>query len=101
KTDYDFLWSKQAEAIIANDRIVLETGQALSFEESAILKDGKKHFFLTQKTPLKNRGGKAIGILGVSLDITDRKEIEKRLREAKEEAELANQAKIDFVQNMR
>ena len=41
-----------------------------------------------------------MGILGISFDITERKRMEKELREAKEKAEIVNQVKTDFIRNM-
>lgn len=39
-------------------------------------------------------------VLGTVIDITERKEMEQRLREAKDQAEAANRAKSDFLANM-
>ena len=44
--------------------------------------------------------GEQAGILGVITDITERKEVENRLRTAAEAAEAANRAKSDFLANM-
>lgn len=47
--------------------------------------------------PLKDLTGKTIGILGISLNITERKKMEEDLKIAKEKAEAANQAKSQFL----
>ena len=39
--------------------------------------------------------------MGISLDITDKKELENELKRAKKEAEAGNQAKTEFLENMR
>jgi PAS domain S-box-containing protein len=100
KTDYDFAWKGQAERIIENDLFVMKNKQMISFEERAKLPDGGIHVFLTQKSPLKGRLGEIIGVLGVSIDITELKNTQKKLKKAKLAAEAANCAKTEFLANM-
>ncbi len=100
KTDYDFAWRGQAERIIENDRFVMKNKQMISFEERAKLPDDGIHIFLTQKSPLKGRLGEIIGVLGVSIDITELKNTQEKLRKAKLAAEAANDAKTEFLANM-
>ncbi len=90
KTENDFVWKEQARQIQENDCFVMENNQLLMFEEAAILRDGTTHTFLTRKSPLKDKQGGIIGVLGVSLDITDLKEAHKALAKAKIAAEAAN-----------
>ncbi|MBE2226581.1 MAG: PAS domain S-box protein [Ignavibacteria bacterium] len=56
----------------ANDRKVIESGEALEFEESAELADGT-HTYLSQKFPLRDYNGNIYAMCGVSTDITYRK----------------------------
>lgn len=100
KTDYDFVWKNQAERIQENDRFVMKNNQLITFEERAKLPDDGMHIFLTQKSPLKGKGDEVIGVLGVSIDITELKETQKKLKRAKLIAEAANQAKTEFIANM-
>lgn len=80
---------------------VVETGKPQSLEELGLDEFGNKAIYLTTKSPLRNNNGKVIGMVGVSVDITDLKEIERELEEAKEKAEAANQAKTEFMLNMQ
>ena len=54
----------------------------------------------TRLKPLLNEQGEVKGIIGVSIDITDRVEIEHELLRAKNMAESANKAKSAFLANM-
>lgn len=100
KTDFDFSWKDQAESIQENDRFVMQNNQMVSFEERAKLSDDSMHIFLTQKSPLKGKLGKIIGVLGVSIDITELKNTQKKLNKSKLLADAANNAKTEFLANM-
>lgn len=101
-TDFDFDWGKDgaAESFIAFDKKVMRTGKALTTEDIFQEADGRMVTVLTNKTPLKNREGETIGLLAISVDITDKKEAEKALAQAKEKAEIASEAKSEFIANM-
>jgi two-component system, OmpR family, aerobic respiration control sensor histidine kinase ArcB len=100
KTDFDFSWKDQAEGIQENDRFVMQNNQMVSFEERAKLSDDNMHIFLTQKSPLKGKFEKIIGVLGVSIDITELKNTQRKLKKSKILADAANQAKTEFLANM-
>ena len=100
KTDFDFSWKNQAERIQENDRFVMQNNQMVSFEERAKLSDDNMHIFLTQKSPLRGKFEKIIGVLGVSIDITELKNTQKKLKKSKLLADAANQAKTEFLANM-
>lgn len=100
KTDYDFIWKNQASRIIENDKMIMQSRQGLKLEEEATLSDGKTHTFLTSKEPMFDKNQNVIGIIGVSLDITELKETQEKLEKAKEAAEIASTAKTEFIANM-
>lgn len=100
KTDFDFSWKDQAERIQENDRFVIQNNQMVSFEERAKLADDSIHIFLTQKSPLRGKSEKIIGVLGVSIDITELKKTQIKLKKSKLLADAANQAKTEFLANM-
>lgn len=76
----------QAEAIIANDRLVLDGGGVREIEESITFTDGETRTFWSTKRPMRDEAGRAIGIVGVSVDITDRKRAEREARASIERA---------------
>lgn len=101
KTDFDMPWYAQANQLRESDQLVMKTKQTLTREELSQL-EGSDHVsvFLSKKSPMFNKQGDVIGILGISFDITDRKKLESDLIIAKEKAEAANEAKSDFMSNM-
>ncbi|MDP3706250.1 MAG: PAS domain-containing sensor histidine kinase [Legionellaceae bacterium] len=100
KTEHDFIWKDQAKSIIDNDQKIIASGKGLQLEESAILSDGMLHTFLTSKEPLRDKARKIIGIIGVSLDITEQKQSEIRANKAEASALLAR-AKATSEEEMR
>lgn len=80
---------------------VMEGGESIVIEEPAVLPDGSDAVYLSTKTPLRNSEDEVVGIVGISIDITDRKQMENELITAKEKAEVANKAKKEFLYNMR
>ncbi len=81
---------------------VIRTGVAkLNIEEPPIPhSDGRMIYFLSSRVPLFDDNGFVVGMVGISIDITDRKKV-KEFKIAKEAAELANNAKTAFLENMR
>lgn len=99
KTNYDMPWKEQAEELNKLNTLVMETGIPHTAEEYAFMANGMGIYF-SQKVPLRNKANEIIGVLGISMDITDLKKMEVALRRAKENAEIANQAKTEFIANM-
>lgn len=100
KTDYDLCWHEFAEDWRLLDNKVIQEDTTIVREEKAKLNSGKVITELTFKTPLKNENNEIIGIIGTSLDITDRKEMEMALMQSQIAAEAANRAKSEFIANM-
>jgi PAS domain S-box-containing protein len=79
KTDVE--WNpdlSEAEALQVADKLVLATGQTQDLEESFTGHDGKTRIYQTIKSPLRDRAGKVIGVVGVSSDISEAREAEQR-----------------------
>ncbi len=89
KTNYDFPWRERAEIINAVNNKVLSTGQEYTVEETAKMVDGKELVYLSKKVPLFDEDSNVIGLLGISFDITEKKEYDKKLIAAKENVDIA------------
>lgn len=101
KTDYETAWRAHAEGYQRFDRETMERGVPLLDQEEVTHDDqGREMVILTSKVPLRNEAGDVIGLLGIIVDITQRKHIETELQSAKEQAERAARIKGDFLANM-
>ena len=81
RTDREFLNDfAQGEIVMANDRWVMETGQTQELEERVSEPNGQVRVWLSIKTPMQDSDGTTIGLVGVSIDITERNRNEERLR---------------------
>lgn len=85
KDDFQMGWSDQAELYRDDDRKVIESGKSkLHIEEPQTTPEGNEITLLTSKIPLRNFVGEIIGVLGVYIDITERKQIEASLKTSEE-----------------
>lgn len=83
KTDADFSHTQnEVEDFLAADRMVITSGQMLFAEKPFTNPTGKVHWLQTTKVPIVSADGKSKYVLGVSTDITERKEAEEALRES-------------------
>ncbi len=81
RTDAEFLADRaQGEAIMANDRMVIDGGRTQELEEQVSRPGGTPRIYLSKKTPMRDADGKVVGLVGVSVDISDRKAAEEQLR---------------------
>jgi PAS domain S-box-containing protein len=81
KMDAECFPPEKATVYVADDRIAIETG-ASEGEFTAVGDDGKLRTFLTKKVVLRAPDGSVAGTLGVSRDITERKQAEEALRQS-------------------
>ncbi|WP_233471083.1 response regulator [Paraburkholderia caribensis] len=65
-----------------------------------VLPDGEIRHIQTTFTVQRDGSGKPVGVTGVNHDVTEPRNIELRLRDAKQQADAANEAKSAFLANM-
>lgn len=80
-TDLEFLKDEdEAQKIMRTDRRIMETGRQEQVEEEVRLADGTPAVWLSTKAPLVDAQGAVIGLIGASVDITERRRGEERER---------------------
>jgi sigma-B regulation protein RsbU (phosphoserine phosphatase) len=70
-----------AEALLANDRLVLDAGAPLELEET-VVQGGTPHTYLSVKFLLADAAGRPYAVCGLSTDITARKRAEEALKDS-------------------
>jgi PAS domain S-box-containing protein len=87
KSDFDLFDHEKAQEIVRYDRMVFEGGAARRTEEWVALPHAAEVLLDTVKTPIYGSDGQAIGLVGISRDITEQRK--------------AEQEKLDFQQQFQ
>jgi PAS domain S-box-containing protein len=82
KTDFDLYDEEMAGRMRENDRQVVAEGKALHMEEWVTYPDGRRVLLDTLKVPFYGPDGEVHGLVGISRDITDRRNLENQLRQS-------------------
>lgn len=97
KTLSDLVAPATAAVIDKTDYEIMATGKETVLEELGYDPKGHPAYYLSHKSPLFNKDGKIIGLLGLSVNINDQKRAQELLRVAKKKAEAASRAKSQFL----
>ncbi|RWB58253.1 response regulator [Mesorhizobium sp.] len=98
KTDVE-IFGADGEAFVAGDLAVLRTGETQEVEEKVTLSDGSvRHQFARKGAMIASDG--SLYLIGSTTDITELKQREAELSEARQRAVLADRAKSEFLANM-
>ena len=90
KTDFELPWRSEAVKIRELDHAVVSNNRSYRMHETIIMDDGSVSIFLTTKTPLV-KNNKIVGVVGVSIDITEQKQLEAEL--------IAKHKEIEWIRN--
>ncbi|MBU1075885.1 MAG: response regulator [Spirochaetes bacterium] len=80
KNDYDLFTKKQADSFTGKDREVLKNKKPVDIPEESIKTMNGDKILHTKKVPILDEKGKPAYLLGISEDITAKKELEKNMR---------------------
>ena len=103
KDDYQMAWRDQADLYRRDDREVVESGLSkLLIEEPQTTPDGSVITLLTSKVPLRDSSGEVFGVLGMYVDVTERKRLEEQLslERQRHEEKISHMAHYDALTDL-
>jgi PAS domain S-box-containing protein len=93
KDESEFLTKPEEIARIRDiDQTVCDTGQPMTVIEHVSTPDGSKRIYLSTKVPLRNEEGDITGIVGVSVDVSEREALMEKLQKNEELLRLGSEA---------
>jgi len=84
RTDFDLVDAKLASFFREHDQIMLASGKPRRNEEMVTYPDGRQVLLETLKTPYYGPSGELLGLIGISRDITARKQAEDRIKRSED-----------------
>lgn len=100
KTDLELHPPPLGEELYNGEQALIASGEKIRIRECHDLDDGSVNYVESIKCPMRNEKGEVIGLAGITRDITDQVENENALIEARQAAEVANEAKSMFLAMM-
>ena len=99
KSDFDFFPENEAQIFWQTDEAVFSSKAENVNEETITDSSGRVHILVTKKSPFTDIDGNAF-LVGTVRDITQAKQAEQAINDARQAAELASRAKSEFLANM-
>ncbi len=90
KTDFDFFTKEHAQPAYDDEQAIIRTGQPSIKEEKETWADRPDTWVSSIKMPMRDGEGNVIGTYGLSVDITERKQVEEELVREKKFLEALN-----------
>jgi PAS domain S-box-containing protein len=97
KTDWELYPAESARVSLEEDTKVLGGQSILNVETLSIRKDGRKNWFLMSKVPLRDDHNKIIGLVGISIDISEAKQAREMLAEKEKLYRLISENSQDVI----
>ncbi|WP_295957274.1 ATP-binding protein [Rhodoferax sp.] len=98
--ELEFIPLPRRQVIQSEQLTIIATNSAIRREETFLFADGKPHTTLYSINPFHHPDGRVAGLVGVLVDVSELTQVQAELRQAKEVAEEATQAKSMFLANM-
>ena len=92
----EVLDAEHASRVLTRYRACVEQGEALTYEDTVALPSGERTF-LVQLFPVRLASGKICRLAGISRDITERRAVERKLREREQQLSLVLEGNKDGV----
>ncbi len=93
KTDLNLYPDEEAKRGLSEDQFVLRTGDSIFDVDGELVdREGKQHWLLVSKVPLRDAHGNITGLVGVTHDISARKQVENELKQVSTRLALATRA---------
>lgn len=99
-TDFCLPWKDQANKIREVDQLVVTNRKKYQTEETATLFNGAVKIFLSSKKPLIGKNDEIIGVIGISIDITDYKRLEYEFEKTDKALNEYSSIKDRFLKNI-
>lgn len=100
KLPVEFLLPAEHRGTMTRQNVIRAKGLGSVYEVEIVRKDGERRWVIISGAPFYNSTGEMVGTVGIHLDISERKRIEKELVQAKEIAENSVKIKEQFMANM-
>ncbi len=98
KTDFEVYPKEIAERYFEDDRRVIENGESIIAKEECLADvNGKEHWVLTTKVPLRGSDGSVNGLVGVGFDVTEKRVVDEALKRSEAELRALFEAMHDIV----
>ena len=96
KTDHELFDAEAADRFLRNDQEVVARGRPIETEEVVPLRSGPRTFMLL-KFPVETSGGQVLTVGGISMDITERKQADRALKESEARKSAILDAALDCI----
>jgi len=97
KTVFDLFEPETAEQMDREDREVMATGRAITYERRIRTQTGDEQTGLVTKYPYRAPDGTILGVVGVSRDVTETRRLEGQLQRQLEQLRELDRLKASFV----
>ena len=102
KTDFDIFTDEHAQEAFDDEQELMTTGiPIINKEEKETWEDGKITWVSTSKAPIWDDQAKVSGMVGISRDITEKKETESKLQRYRENLEKAKAETDNILSNVK